>query len=74
VEIIFPVENPRLVKRLKGILEVYLADQAKARHLQTDGSYTRSPHYKAPLAPSAQATFIGQGSEDEHDPPTVSFV
>jgi polyphosphate kinase len=74
VEIIFPVENPRLVKRLKGILEVYLADQAKARHLQTDGSYTRSPHYKAPLAPSAQATFIGQGSEDEHDRPAVSFV
>jgi polyphosphate kinase len=74
VEIIFPVENPRLVSRLKMILEVYLADQAKSRHLQSDGSYVRSPLYKAPLAPSAQASFIGQGTEDQHDPPAVTFV
>jgi polyphosphate kinase len=74
VEIVFPVENPRLVSRLKEILEVYLADQAKSRHLQSDGSYTRSPQHKAPLALSAQASFIGQGTEDEHDPPAVTFV
>jgi polyphosphate kinase len=74
VEIIFPVENPRLVSRLKLILEVYLADQAKSRHLQADGSYIRGPQYKAPLAVSAQASFIGQGAEDEHDPPAVTFV
>ncbi len=74
VEIIFPVENPRMVCRLKEILEVYLADQAKSRHLQADGSYVRSPEYKAPLALSAQATFIGQGSEDDHDPSAVAFV
>src|SRR3984957_14076830 len=42
VEIIFPVENPRLIARLKMILGVYLSDQAKARHLQSDGSYVRS--------------------------------
>jgi polyphosphate kinase len=74
VEIIFPVENPRWVSRLKEILEVYLADQAKSRHLQPDGSYTRSPQRKAPIALSAQASFIGQGTEDEHDPPAVTFV
>ena len=74
VEIIFPVENPRLVSRLKEILEVYLADQAKSRHLQADGSYTRSPQHKAPVALSAQASFIGQGTEDEHAPSAVTFV
>src|SRR5271169_1178151 len=45
VEIIFPVENPRLVRRLKEILDVYLSDQAQARYLQPDASYTRSPQY-----------------------------
>jgi polyphosphate kinase len=68
------VENPRLVSRLKEILEVYLADQAKSRHLQADGSYLRSPQHKAPVALSAQASFIGQGTEDEHDPSAVTFV
>ena len=58
VEIIFPVENSRLVQRLKEILDVYLADQAKARYLQPDGSYARSPQQKAPLALNAQTSFI----------------
>jgi len=74
VEIIFPVENPRLVRRLKEILEVYLADQAKARYLQTDGSYTRHPQQKAPFAPNAQASFLGPGPEANHGQPTATFV
>jgi len=59
VEIIFPVEAPRLVRRLKDILDIYLSDQAKARYLQPDGSYARSPNREAPGAPSAQTSFIG---------------
>jgi polyphosphate kinase len=59
VEIIFPVETPPLVQRLKEILDVYLSDQAKARYLQADGSYTRRPNRDAPLAPNAQTSFIG---------------
>ncbi len=74
VEIIFPVANPRLVGRLKQILEVYLSDKSKARHLKADGSYVRSPDQKAPLALNAQESFIGQGTEDDHDSPTVNFV
>jgi polyphosphate kinase len=74
VEIIFPVENSRLVRRLKEILDVYLADQAKARFLQTDGTYTRSPLQKAPLAPSAQVTFMGPGTEEDHGQPTATFI
>ncbi len=74
VEIIFPVENSRLVRRLKEILDVYLADQSKARYLQSDGSYTRSPQQKAPLALSSQASFIGLGTEDHPSQPTATFV
>ena len=74
VEIIFPIENSRLVRRLKDILDVYLADQAKARYLQTDGSYTRSPQQKAPLAINAQASFMGSGPEADHGQPTATFV
>jgi len=39
VEILFPVANPKLVGRLKEILHIQLADQKKARQLQSDGNY-----------------------------------
>jgi polyphosphate kinase len=74
VEIIFPVEDSRLVRRLKEILDVYLADQAKARYLQPDGSYTRSPQQKAPFALDAQASFMGPGAEADSGHPTATFV
>ena len=73
VEIIFPVENARLVRRLKEILKVYLADEAKARYLQPDGSYVRSPQQKAPLALNSQAEFIGLGIDEDSSPTTPSF-
>ncbi len=65
VEIIFPVESPRLVQRVKDILGIYLSDQAKARYLQTDGSYSRNPNHQAPGALSAQTTFIGLTPEED---------
>jgi polyphosphate kinase len=74
VEIIFPVENSRLVQRLKEILDVYLADQAQARYLQPDGSYTRSPQEKSPVALNAQVSFMGSGPKADHAQPTATFV
>ena len=65
VEIIFPVESPRLVRRLKETLDIYLSDQAKARYLQPDGSYARSPNHEAPGAISAQTSFIGLAPADD---------
>ncbi|MBI5081849.1 MAG: polyphosphate kinase 1 [Chloroflexi bacterium] len=42
VEILFPVQDARLIKHLRDeVLATYLADAAKARSLQPDGSYTR---------------------------------
>jgi polyphosphate kinase len=59
VEIIFPIESPKLVPRIKEILDVYLADEVKVRQLQADGTYTRHPNRNAPVARNSQASFIG---------------
>lgn len=40
VEVLFPVERPALIRRLKDeILQAYLQDQANARRMYKDGSY-----------------------------------
>jgi polyphosphate kinase len=40
VEILFPVEEPRLVRHLHDqVLGIYLADNVKARVMQSDGNY-----------------------------------
>jgi polyphosphate kinase len=57
-EIVFPVADPNLLSRLKQILQIYLADEAKARHLKSDGSYVRSPKMKHPDAMNAQAYLV----------------
>ncbi len=41
IEILFPVEKPELLERLKKILEIYMTDEATARRLQSDGTYVR---------------------------------
>jgi polyphosphate kinase len=42
VEILFPVEDPKLVRRIKEeILDAYLADNVKARRMKSDGTYVR---------------------------------
>ncbi len=40
VEILFPVEDPRLIRHLRDdVLAIYLADNVKARRMLPDGSY-----------------------------------
>ena len=42
VEVLFPVEDPTLIARLRNeLLDVALADTAKARELRYNGSYVR---------------------------------
>ena len=56
-EVVFPVLQPELSKRLReDILETYLNDNVKARLLHPDGSYTRAPKEGRPC--SAQDEFI----------------
>jgi polyphosphate kinase len=55
VEIMFPVEDPRLQNRIvDGILGVSLMDNVKARCLQPDGTYRRCPPAK-PGEPSIRS-------------------
>jgi polyphosphate kinase len=58
VEILFPVRNPKLVRRLKEILHVQLADERKSHHLRSDGSYARSSKATQPDAIDSQFTFL----------------
>jgi polyphosphate kinase len=59
VEVVFPIEDPRFVRRLKDqILDAYLNDTVNARRLRADGSYEmRRPDGDTPPLDS-QARFI----------------
>ena len=41
IELLFPVEEKRHMKRLKEILKLLLSDTRKARMMNPDGSYTK---------------------------------
>ena len=58
VEIVFPVANPKLLSHLKQTLHTYMADEAKARHLRSDGSYVRSPKVNDPDVMNAQGWLV----------------
>jgi polyphosphate kinase len=58
VEILFPVSRANLLSRLKEILDIYLADEAKARFLQRDGEYVRPPNFKSDVAMNSQFWFL----------------
>jgi polyphosphate kinase len=43
VEVLFPVEDRRLVRHLREhVLEIYLRDNVKAREMQSDGTYQKN--------------------------------
>lgn len=56
VELLFPIEDPDLQKRVKSILETYLADNAQSHALQPDGSYLRRRPGAGEVASASQAT------------------
>ncbi len=63
VEILFPVENPKLVEDLKHILRVQLQDNTKARVMQSDGTYKRlTPGRAEPVG--AQRTFMKEALDN----------
>ncbi len=61
VEVLFPVRDPRLVRRLKDdILDKYLDDVVKARIMRADGTYEAN-NSGDPAAPfNAQEWFVAQ--------------
>jgi polyphosphate kinase len=60
VEILFPVSNPRLVRRLKDILNIQLADEKKSHRLQNDGHYLRTSPAGQPAGTDSQLQFLTQ--------------
>ena len=58
VEILFPVGNTKLVRRLKDILDLQLADERKSHHLQSDGHYARSSKCAQPEAIDSQLALL----------------
>ncbi len=57
VEILFPIENPKLMQDLKHILRIQLADNTKARVMGSDGIYKRATPGRDKKV-GAQATFM----------------
>jgi polyphosphate kinase len=57
VEVLFPVEDGRLVRRLQRILEKYLEDDAEARIMQSDGTYVH-PEVAGKKPFGSQAYFL----------------
>jgi polyphosphate kinase len=59
VEVLFPIEDRRLIRRLHDrILMKYLEDEAGARIMQADGTYTRARRENGKKAPSSQTWFL----------------
>lgn len=59
VEVMFPVEDPRLVRQLHDeVLAVYLADKVKARELRADGGYARPAVRAGQGGVNAQEQFL----------------
>ncbi len=64
VEILFPVEDPAIVRRLRDdILGVYLRDNVKARYMQSDGSYVHAHPADGEEAIDSQAWFIAHAAD-----------
>lgn len=64
-EVLFPVAQPDLVKRLREeILAAYLADNTKARLLQPDGQYVRAPRPGAAFSAQDYLMRIAEGATE----------
>jgi polyphosphate kinase len=60
VEILFPVRNPKLMRRLKDILSVQLADTKKSHQLQSDGRYIPSEAVEKAETIDSQSAFLAR--------------
>ncbi len=59
VEVVFPVRDPKLIHDLRyDILDTYLSDEVKARHMHANGTYSRSSNRSTSDAVNSQQTFI----------------
>ncbi|WP_158942928.1 polyphosphate kinase 1 [Granulicella sp. S190] len=65
-EVVFPITQPELHKRLREeILAAYLADNTKARLLQPDGDYVRAPKTGTPFSSQNYLMRVAEGADDK---------
>jgi polyphosphate kinase len=64
VEVDFPVQDKHLVGMIRDeILGTYFKDQAKARHMTSDGKYLRDPDFQKKNAFNAQEALIARATK-----------
>ena len=63
-EVVFPVTQPELHRRLGDILAAYLADNTKARLLQPDGEYIRAPKNGTPFSVQDYMMRVAEGTAE----------
>jgi polyphosphate kinase len=66
VEVDFPVQDKNLVSMIRDeILGTYFKDQAKARHMTSEGKYLRDPDFEKKNAFNAQEALIARATKRE---------
>jgi polyphosphate kinase len=66
VEVLFPIQEKTMVRSIrKNILDVYLADNVKARVMKSDGSYSRLKPHSVKNAKNAQIIFIDRANRQK---------
>ncbi len=64
VELAFPVQDPKLVRHLRDeILATYLNEVVKARHMNSDGVYTRDSRHTHRREQNSQELFLKQSAQ-----------
>jgi len=64
VELAFPVQDPKLVRHLRDeVLGTYLQEVVKARHMNSEGVYTRDPNHAHRRELNSQEWFIKQSAQ-----------
>lgn len=64
-EVVFPVTQPELQKRLRDeILAAYLADNTKARLLQPNGEYVRAPRIGSAFSAQEFLMRVSEGADE----------
>ena len=72
-EVVFPVTQPALQKRLREeILAAYLADNTKARLLQPNGEYVRAPHTGPAFSAQDFLMRVAEGTAEKIPKPAKS--
>jgi polyphosphate kinase len=69
VEVDFPVQDENLIRIIRNeILATYLKDQAKARHMTSEGKYVRDPNYDRKDAINSQEAFLARALKRQPKP------